>query len=197
MSASFDLDWYKARGQEFNAPGRCPFANVHSCPRHFQSVALLGSEGIADRLSNELDASLTNKWKKSIHWPATGEDATAIINRSSFRNFCPEVAFETFRQFGSNLTNYTDSVDRDAVYRLLEKRGDATQGDWRWEWQWVKPMHYAECPLYAQLAHARNSAIVSKEEEILTLKPSAFGFSIDLKRLLDRVARWWLTRRER
>lgn len=194
MAKTYDLEWYAVKGKRANLVGRCQFANVHSCPRHFQSVALLASEGITTSMPASLDASLTAKWQQSPLWPAVSEHATTVVNRSMFLNFCPEVSFDVFHVFGSYLSRHGDEIDREAAYRAIEKEGAVSTKDWRWEWSNVTPMHFSECPLFAQLSRPNSPVAVPKSDEIVVMKPGAFGFSIDLKRLFDRVARWWLAR---
>lgn len=188
-----DLEWYSAQSGDRSLPVRCPFANVHSCPRHFQSVALLGSEGITTKLPKVLYESLSTKWRASPLWPVIDEHASGVINHHCFSTFCPEVSFDIFRLFASSLSKHSDAIDRDIAHRAIERDG-GNDKDWRWEWSNVTPMHYAECPLYAQLKLGPLPSVPAAHEEIVVMKPGMFGFSVDIKRLLTRLARWWLAR---
>lgn len=193
-----DMDWYVARSHEKSVAPRCPHANVYRCPRHYQSYALLGEFGITTALTPEHDSALLAKWTKSDLWPAVREHATSISGsddrKSQFSNFCPEVAFDTFGLFASSLCRYADEIDREAAENWLVGNGRAFAKDWRWEWASLNPMHYTECPLYSQLSITQASPLISKQEEVITAKPGAFGFSVDLKKLISRFSRWWLSR---
>jgi hypothetical protein len=102
----------------------------------------------------EEDQRLLEKWKRSDLWPVTDEQATQVMGPegkpSLFFKFCPEVSFDRFRWFASNLSYYADEIDEDVAHRNLAEEG-ATAHDWRWTWSLVTPMHYAECPLYSPL----------------------------------------------
>ena len=69
---------------------------------------------------------------------------------SHFFNFCPEVSFEQFGWFSSNLSYHADEIDIDVAHRNLAEEG-ATEHDWRWTWSLAKPLHYSECSLYSPL----------------------------------------------
>jgi hypothetical protein len=140
------------------------------------------------------DEELLAKWKTTPLWPLVAEHATSISSKSQFANFCPEVSFDTFHLFASYLARYPDEIDKEQAERWLVKNGGASAKDWAWDWQSVKEMHYTECPLYSQLPLKHSSPIVAKPEEIVTIKPGAFGISVDVKRLISRLARWWLER---
>ncbi len=193
-----DMDWYIARSHDKALASRCPHANVHRCPRYYQSYALLGESGIATPLAVETDAVLLAKWKKSDLWPALPEHATSISGsdgkKNAFSNFCPEVAFDTFGHFASLLCRYADEIEREAAESWLYGNGRAFAKDWRRDWASLNPMHYSECPLYSQLAISQSVALPSAKDEIVSMKPGAFGFSVDLKKLISRFARWWLSR---
>lgn len=124
-----DMDWCIARSHDKALAPRCPHANVHRCPRHYQSYALLGESGITTALAAETDAALLAKWKKSDLWPALAEHATSISGsdgkKDHFSNFCPEVAFDTFGLFASSLHRYADEIDREAAENWLYGNGRA------------------------------------------------------------------------
>lgn len=191
------MDWNIARSHDKSLAPRCPHANVHRCPRYYQSYALLGESGITTALARETDAALLARWKKTDLWPALAEHATSISGndgkKSQFSNFCPEVSFDTFGLFASSLCRYTDEIDREATENWLVGHGRAFAKDWRWDWASLNPMHYSECPLYSQVTVAP-VAVTYLREEIVSMKPGAFGFSVDLKKLVSRFSRWWLSR---
>jgi len=188
-----DLAWYSAQSNNRSLPVRCPYATVHSCPRHFQSLSLLGSEGITTKLPKQLYESILAKWKVSPLWPVIAEHASAVINHHSFYAFCPEVAFDVFRLFASSLSRHSDEIDRDSAHKAIERDGGGDQ-DWRWEWANVTPMHYAECPVYAQLTITSQPIVPEKVGEIVAMKPGMFGITVDVRRLLTRLATWWLSK---
>jgi hypothetical protein len=192
-----DMDWNISRSHEINLAPRCAYANVHKCPRYYQSYALLGESGITTALAPETDSALLAKWKKSELWPATAEHATSISGSegkpSGFSNFCPEVAFDTFGLFASSLGRYADEIDRENSEKWLVNNGRAFAKDWRWEWASLNAMHYTECPLYSQLTIYQPITQIPTREEMLTMKPGAFGFSIDLRKLVSKLSRWWLS----
>jgi hypothetical protein len=128
-----------------------------------------------------------------------GEEDTNISSANekplSFINFCPEVTNNVFGLFASSLSKFTDELDREASENWLVRHGKAFAKDWRWNWSSVTPTHYTECPTYSLLSVAlKPVAIVPKRDEVLLLRPGLFGMSIDLRKLLTRLARWWLTK---
>lgn len=153
-----DLQWYASVSERKNLNGRCPFATVHRCPRYFESVALLGDQGIATQMSRSLHDELLKRWSSHELWPATGETANAISGGerpNSFSNFCPEVLFDTFKLFASVVIQFYDSDDRALQEGRLEREGTLPRSDWRWNFQHVEPMHYSECPLYSKLVREK------------------------------------------
>lgn len=148
-----DLNWYLAKSKENGVPPRCPFATADRCPRFYQSLSLLGKAG-STSIEPDEDERLRKKWIDSDLWPLTGEQATGIAgpngNFKHFTKFCPEVAFERFGYFASNLNQYADEIDSDLAHRQLANEG-ASRDDWRWSWSHVLPNHYTECPLYSLL----------------------------------------------
>lgn len=187
-----DIEWYSKQSMLRDLPVRCPYANVHTCPRHYQSLSLLGQTGFITRIALPTDDALLQRWKASPLWPVVDEHATAIGNRSSFSNFCPEVTFDVFHLFASSLGSYSDEIDRDAAESAIIADGSLNSKDWRLNWSHVTAMHYSECPLYPQLAHTTQSKQSDKPEEIISVKPGAFGVSVNVKHLLTRLAKWWL-----
>lgn len=150
-----DLSWYMAISDRKKVTGRCPFASVQRCPRHFESTALLSDVGTTTKMPAELHDRLMAKWQAHHAWPATAETSTAISSADgdahSYSNFCPEVAYDTFRLFATTLIRFSDEIDRAHVERLIAADGPGDGRDWRWNWQHVEPMHYTECPVYAKL----------------------------------------------
>ena len=150
------------------------------------------------------DEVLLKKWEKSDLWPVVREQATSIISRDEeprmFNNFCPETAYDRFGLFATDLYHYTDEIDIDVAHTRLG-RERAGGEDWQWTWESIHPMHYTECPLYSLLLAAPGTEHRSSESgssspvKILDLRPSFHGLSINLNALVDRVRRWWTSRK--
>src|SRR5260370_40343197 len=107
-----DLKWYTEISATKKLSPRCPFASVHRCPRYYASTAHLGEVGVTTSMDPEEKQRLLEKWKHTDVWPATDEHAAQVIGSegkpSHFFNFCPEVSFDRFGWFASNLSRYAD-----------------------------------------------------------------------------------------
>jgi hypothetical protein len=150
-------------------------------------------------LESKTEKAVRSKWERSDLWPALGEEDTAIASindkPSSFSNFCPEVTYQVFGLFASFLSEYADEIDRGVAEKWLVEKGRSPSKDWRWSWSSVNAMHYTECPTYSLLSVALKPVdIVPKRDEVLSVKPGYFGLSVDLRKLLTRLARWWLSK---
>ncbi|MDO3530280.1 hypothetical protein [Ralstonia pseudosolanacearum] len=141
-------------------------------------------------MAPEKDEELLAKWKATPLWPLVAEHETSITNKSLFDNFCPEVSFDRFGLFASYLARYAEEIDKELVHQSLTRDG-ASAKNWAWKWQTVQEMHYTECPLYSQLPLKDSTPTVERQGEVLTLKPSLWGMSVDLKQLYARVRQWW------
>ena len=143
-------------------PGHCPHANVLRCPRHYHATALLSEAGVTTTLSPDLDAVATAKWQANELLPATRESAASIAMDRMYSNFCPEVAGLVFRLFASSLIRLPeDDIDRAAHEAMIERDPGPPGQDWRTSWQHIEPMHYSECPLYAQLSLEKQMASIT------------------------------------
>ncbi len=172
-------------------PTRCPQANVHRCPRHYQSLALLGSAGITTRIPEAKDSALKAFWEQSEHWPVVDEHATSITYSDAralgFHNFCPEVAFDVFHLFASYLHRFSDEIDQDSQHEILAAR-TSPHADWRWNWQSLEPMHYTDCPVYSMLTVHETKHELPEKKDIVQLKPTFYGMSVDLIALWKRFS---------
>lgn len=188
-----DLEWYAATSEKKGISTRCPFATVQRCPRYFESVSLLSDAGRCSKLSPVTHDAVLKKWMAHELWPVSGETATSISGRhpgNCFSNFCPEVAFDTFRLFGSTLIEFYDEIDRAARERQLEAKGEVRAGgDWRWNWEHVEAMHYSDCPVYARLRHDGPAAINSsiEQEGVAALCESAGSTASQAEGHIERI----------
>ena len=161
-----DLGWYLEKSKSQGSSPRCPYATVDSCPRYYQSLALLAKAG-RTKIDRKEDERLREKHKKSDLWPKTMEQETSISgSKNNYRqlsNYCPEVAFENFRYFATSLARYADEIDLEHAHEGLAKTG-STENDWRWNWASIQPQHYTECPLYSVLSHRRVDAETAQND---------------------------------
>lgn len=196
-----DLSWYSEISDQKNVSLRCPYANVHRCPRYYSSLYLLGNDGITTKMETEKIQKLNELWNKSDLLPVITEHDTSIMgsdgNKSGFSNFCPEVSFDIFGLFAVSLFPYADGIDRGVAHAQLAK--EAHPKDWRWNWAHVEPLHYLECPVYSLLITRPviNKSEILKEkttQEIIELKPGFMGISVNIRAALSRLAKWWLSK---
>lgn len=189
-----NLEWYTGVSERKGRVPRCPFATVERCPRFYQSVSLLGNVRVTTKIPSTEDQRLLDLWSKTDLWPKVMEQETSVSgDKHLFSNFCPEVAFETFGLFATSLSRFADEIDRDSRHKALTMSGVGGGNDWRWSWEYVTPQHYTECPLYSILKTSPVS-LSKPPEEIVQLRPGAYGISVDLKRLWARLKAWWRAR---
>jgi hypothetical protein len=151
-----DFQWYSSESKRLGLPHfRCPFANLHACPRFFESRSLLGKAG-STPISPETEKQLDAKWKHHPLSPQTKEDAPGLSGDGEkifgFHNFCPEILGERFGMFATYLGRYTTEEDRDNAQKRLTTAG-ADPDDPHWDWSGYRRQHYSECPLYSPLSH--------------------------------------------
>ncbi len=182
-----NFDWYSSVSSQKSIPPRCPYANVDRCPRYYESLSLLGSADITTALQVSEEKRLLKKWKKSEHWPKVREHESSIWNNENLHNFCPEVTYDVFGLFASELHRYADEIDAHATNAQLTKNG-ASANDPRCQWTYITPLHYSECRLYSQLL-SRNAVGTHKidAKEIFEAKPGVAGFTVNIKEIIKRI----------
>lgn len=148
-----NLDWCLSISNRQQLSPRCPYASVYRCPRFYQSLSLLGEAG-STIIDPKEDEKLKATWQKADVWPITDEQTTSISGPGEeirhFSHFCPEVSFDRFGLFATELHSYTDETDIGVAHDRLREEV-ALPDDWRWIWSHIEPMHYTECPLYSLL----------------------------------------------
>jgi hypothetical protein len=148
-----DLEWYTGISKVENVPPRCPYANVHRCPRYYHSLYLMGNAGITTEIEPEKIKEMDTFWAKTDMLPVVAEHAAGISGsgdkKTGFSNFCPEISFDVFGLFADHLHRYADEIDTGVAHSQLEKK--AYPKDWRWQWENVSPLHYLKCSVYSQL----------------------------------------------
>jgi len=148
-----NLDWYKKISSRYKLPFRCPYVTIYKCPRYYLSISLLGKKGITTPLDKEEDEKCYKTWKKSELWPKRREEEPSIMGTETskiYRNFCPEVVFEIFGLFATNLSEYASELGRNIAHKELAKI-KASKDDWKWYWSSISPQHYTDCLVYSLL----------------------------------------------
>ena len=142
-----DKKWYMNLSKERGVAAHCPFATVESCPRYYQSLALMGEAGISTNIPKTEDKRLLRYWKSNDLWPRTSEQATSVSS-SGYSKFCPEVMFDGFGYFAESLFKYADEIDKDYAHQKLEK-AEALNNHPGWSWEGCSGKHFTDCPLYS------------------------------------------------
>ena len=196
-----DINWYTAISKQNNVQPRCPYANVHRCYRYYASFFMLGEASITTKMDELKIRLLESYWANSDIVPALTEHDTGISGpdgrTTHFYNFCPEVSYDIFGLFAVSLHRYADEIDTEVSHRQLAE--EANPNDWRWNWASVSPLHYLQCPAYSQLL---SSAVPSKTgpfpikkvQNIIEIKPSFMGVSINMRSLFTKISKWWLSK---
>jgi hypothetical protein len=156
----------------------------------------------ATSIDPSADSTLFQCWRQSPLWPLIAEQTTSVCGgpdgpAAILSNFCPEVSYDRFGLFASHLARYADQLDIDMAHKSLAERA-APREDWRWQWASVRPQHYSECPLYSLLQTPDEVAIaLDQSQDLLEIKPGAFGISLNVKALITRFCVWWLKKRQK
>lgn len=182
-----DFDWYSSISSRNSIQPRCPFSDVEMCPRYYESLSLLGSVGVIRPLQEFEDERLLSKWKKTKHWLIPNKHTVSVFDGKHFMYFCPEVIYDSFGLFASELYRYADDDDYHCAHAQLGENGIPID-DWRWQWSHVSPLHYSECRLYSKLLQSESQSIQEHgKKEIVEVKPNMFGITIDVKEILSRL----------
>lgn len=190
-----NFDWYSSVSSQKSIPPRCPYANVDRCPRYYESLSLLGSAGITTALTQSEEKRLLKKWKNSEHWPKVNEHAASVLDGKHFSHFCPEVAFDVFGLFASELHRYADEIDTHAAHAQLANE-KSPANDWRWQWSNITPLHYSECRLYSLVGPiGLDRTQETGTKEIFEAKPGMFGITFNIKEIGKRFWKWVCSRR--
>lgn len=149
-----DFAWYSAESRKQRLSPRCPIACAELCPRYFRSLAVLGKKGGAGHvpitdIPSERFASLERRWKAFEPVVMEEEPNTTWSGdeRVSVNHICPEVSYDIFGYFASDLYHYADEQDREFAEKNYEREGIDDQFDSNW-WR-VSPRHYTECREYS------------------------------------------------
>ena len=155
-----DADWYSSISEAKSLSSRCPFATAKRCPRYYQSLSLLSETG-ATAIEPDEDARLLKKWKGTELWPKIREHETAILfadgKLSQIIRFCPEVVYDRFGLFCTDLGTYADEIDIDSAHKRLSAEG-ASSDNPKWNWSYAKEGHFSECSLYSVLSHTNQES---------------------------------------
>jgi hypothetical protein len=193
MEIEPNMEWYLSISRERNVAPRCPFATVDRCPRYWDSLSMLQHMGYTS-VSEQESQRLEKKWAGSDLRARTAEQDTSVSGSPSSKcltNYCPEITYESFGVFASFLSEHVDEIDRDMAVRRLSKEG-VSQESWKWRWASLASMHYTECPLYSPLLHQPVSTLPDKpKEDLVTLKPTLWGMSINLNEVWRRLWFWF------
>ncbi len=192
-----DLDWYAGISRQYGAETRCPYANVHRCLRYYYSLRLLSDVGIMTGINPDKIKDLDELWSQSDLLPIVAEHEPWNGYNNIFLHFCPEISFDRFGLFAVTLIRYVDEKAQDAAHVRLSTIHNPN--DWRWAWTHVEPLHYLNCPVYSQLASKSSPNVPNKTRniksvEMVEVKPGFMGINLNIRVLMTRLARWWLSK---
>ena len=154
MEIEPNISWYLSLSREREVEPRCPFSTVERCPRYLDSLSLLKHMGYTS-ISEDEYQQLRKRWKDSEFIPRIAEYDTSVSGSDISKcmsNYCPEVSYESFGFFASQLCQIGDALDKEIAYARLSNLG-IPESSWQWKWLGLKPMHYTECPLYSPLIY--------------------------------------------
>ena len=114
-----DFAWYSAESRKRNLPPRCPLAHAELCPRYYETLDALGRKGGFTTIPRDQAASLERKWKVLR---AVIAEEEPYADEKSINHFCPEVSYDTFGYFASDMFEYLDGRDRERAYERYGKQ---------------------------------------------------------------------------
>lgn len=145
-----DYRWYKEKSLEKAVPSECPFANVHSCPRYYESLYMLGEVHMITKMGSDTIKELDALWEKSKIKPILEEEMTYIYGgdgkNSTFGNFCPEVSYKYLSYYADYMSKYADCIDQEHGAKTAEYEN--INNDYRYVWAIVKETHYLDCSVF-------------------------------------------------
>lgn len=195
------IDWYLSVSRDRGVAPRCPFATVHRCPRFYLSTWVLNAVN-----KQPQDEALHGRWQRSKLYPSREDEfprAAGNPNALHYGAFCPEIAYERFHRFASELTEYFDEDERRSGQVAAESGGP----EWKSEWLTLTARHFTECPLYsvllelpeplqaADLPSQNALTILQEPAPVFVMKPTLWGMSVDLQQIWRRGRKWLLEKR--
>jgi len=152
-----DLEWYTSKSRKKGLPPRCPYAAARRCPRYCFSLLLAGEMLVLAPTDDELKTELIAFWADTDLDPSCRDEEPGYSGYRGKRwgtlnHFCPEVAHKAFGFFSNQIINYSDNLDFEAARKQLRAEGNQPDSDWQWYFEYVKPCHYTDCPLYSLLS---------------------------------------------
>lgn len=159
-----DFAWYSGESRKHRLPPRCPIASADLCPRYYGSLEALTRTGHFTEIPRDLVAKLARKWEmfeaamdEDKPWVANERDRederALLLPLQSVSHFCPEVSYDRFGYFASELIAYygadADEKAQERAYdkSLYKREGIGDRFDPNW--QKVAPHHYTECREYS------------------------------------------------
>ncbi|MCZ6752172.1 MAG: hypothetical protein O7E51_10130, partial [Acidobacteria bacterium] len=140
-----DFAWYSAESRKRDLPPLCPLAHAALCPRYFETLEALGREGGFTKIPRDQAASLERKWKVFMSVIAEEEP---WADEKSIHHFCPEVSYDIYGYFASDMFEYHDERDLEIAEKgFYEREGSTEQFEYRWAS--VTPRHYTKCREYS------------------------------------------------
>jgi hypothetical protein len=113
------------------------------------------------QIPSERSASLERKWKVFQSVIAEEEPSTSWADEKmySVNQFCPEVSYDIYGYFASDMSEYADDIDPELAEKAYEREGITELFDPRWAS--IAPRHYTECREYS--IHATFAAVKSSK----------------------------------
>jgi hypothetical protein len=199
-----DQKWYLDKSRALGLTARCPHASPFECRRYYYSAYLVAREDLIPKFAEPQAGQLEAFWNNSNNCPIPPAQEPGITRCGGkidqYTNFCPEVMSDLHKLFARDLFAFPDEIDKDVTHKALGHLPGAPS--WRWRWAHCEPLHFSECPTYSLLSNESIRSVPPeanvgpvKTQELLTLRPAVFGFSIDLKVLWAKLRSRWGNRK--